>query len=553
MRRPVAVVIGVLALIGVALVVWRHAGRVPVPSPSPAPGPVGNEEPESGDLDGPSPVDTAAAAERRARAPRLADVATTAEAGEATQPQWTVRVVDGRGEPMAGVIVRVGDWPRTDFATGASGEATFPSGEDGPPTTRLPGAKRTLELEGPVTVVTWADAVPIDASFVDQETFAPLAVRHGATDRVATSHCIGWVGPGGEPSVRIDVEPPTGWVWPQAYRNQELGVSPLSRRATAAHVTIPVPRELGLTVRVTSTVQSGPSHAIVSATIAHGAAGISSTVSAALAADRDVLGADVQVRGLPFYRGEPIVVRVEREAGDDPAAQSESAEVTLTTGTDSGDSLTAALELVTEPVADGFEGPAGNWAIGVGGGGSDEPSLGPAGEIRVRAVDRLASPMVGAHVVAIRTEDEQRFTETTDRFGQCRLAGVPPGDYVVWLHDVGGVLTRSDATVSADVTTRLTVYEGPPRDVVVRVVDGSGLGRARRAGLGDRHGPRRLVARADRERHSGTRDGDRRGRARATVGSPGGTSASRFTPCTDRARRSSRSPRPRAARFGRSW
>ena len=430
--------------------------------------PVAAGMPEAPTGDTPEAVAPARARVREHAAVPIRDEGAAEEMATTT---FTVRVVDLENRPVPGVAL--------DFrAPALEGEAARRTRSDGRaswdgPATLLP---YDIEVGSPLfdaqplrdaeTVIVVDDLLPLEIEFVDQETGRPVEVAIAGSplesDNVLSyrhlSRYVAKVAPvrrGRDADFWIDVDAPEGWVLPDS---PVVRAGFISRYATAVRSTVPVAREVPLTVRVLRHDGSPAPDATISASVT-GARTLSTTTTESTGGD-----GIATIRSLPFLRGERLTV----SAMDADGRVAPTEEAVLV---DADRPLSITLRLPEEA--------GGPW-IGRGGGASSRFSCRadrrhlPAGTARltVTLTRRNGLPAAGARVLL---SGPNGRTGRANDAGRVEFVDLTAGTYRVTLREPGLVTTTDEVTLVDGESRAVAVQETAGRAATLRVVDADGL------------------------------------------------------------------------------
>ncbi len=373
---------------------------------------------------------------------------------------FTVRVVDAAGTALRGVPAST-FWGNTRH-TDAAGEVSFRADGDAV-TISLPSLGQEVRLTQPTTVVTATGARAVEARFVDLETGRPVDVRWAGDATLSSRRAIGWVVPGARASVPIEFEAPEGWIGPVLAHTEFLGAT--SRRATSLVVTVPVPREARVRVRVVRHDGTPAPGARIEVETGRGPRRGSAR------ATTDEQGV-ADLRGLPYRRGETVRVLATLRDGDGAfppkfVGEADPGPVLL----DPSALVEATVRLSEESDHDVFEGPGTGGTIGIGGGGTSSAETALTSSLRVRARLRDGSP---AALARLRLVGPVRAAERADDDGVYAFGGLAAGEYEVWLLDTGVVPTRVTVRVAEGENATVEIIEAAGRSLDVVVVDARG-------------------------------------------------------------------------------
>jgi hypothetical protein len=403
-----------------------------------------------------------------ARKRRHAAVSTpaTAEAPEEETRRFTLKVVDQADRPVAGAAVVLADEKGGPSRFTRSDGTTW---RDVPLDVTELTARSDLfdpiEITDEETVVRLDDLVPLEVHFVDQETGRPVEVTITGspleTDNVQSHRGytvwrtrVAPVRPGRTAGFHLLFSAPDGYAL-----MEEDGVERgafVSRYAERVRTTVPVARELKLTV----TVLTHDGKPAKGATVTASVTGRRSTQSSVETAASGV----ARVTDLPFVRGE----RLSLSAFDFEGRRADGEEVLLV---DADRELTVTLRLSKEP---------SNGAIGIGGGSGSSfvdrlrrrPPPDGSGRLSISATRRNGLPAAGAFLFA---RGPVSRTGRADEDGRLEFSGLPAGTYIVTMREPGLVATSQEVELVDGEARTIAVREIEGRTATVRVVDAEGL------------------------------------------------------------------------------
>lgn len=356
---------------------------------------------------------------------------------------WEVHLANGDGLPLEGVRFSAF---ATSSVTDAQGVARFPAHE----TEVFCGAMgRGFSLREPVTEIAWRDGVVVTASFVDLETLNPIAVSTAGIQGETAQ--IGWVSPGAVARTEFPIEAPEGWISIEG----PVGLGRTSRYATAFRVTMPIPRELVLPVRVTDTAGSPLPGVEVTASV-ECFQGAYRTV-----AETDASGC-AELRGLPFIRGDAIVVSV------DNAGHVETRQVVMR----GAHRRLERLDFVWGDQVIARAEPSRPWSgLAVGGGRRPELADEAPATLTVVGVRRDGAPASGSKV---QLDGPESLSITLGADGVGVAESVAAGDYTAWLLEPGLAPTSLRISLVPGQVERAQLNESAGREILVRVLDDLG-------------------------------------------------------------------------------
>lgn len=458
-----------LALIAIALLAWLALQNGDHDAPSSPSHSFDSDHAAQPVSDAPS---DAPAAEKTPRVRAHATVATPDE--RPAEPEetrsYTVRVVDHRDAPVPGVSISLG----TNLGNDPPAKRTR---SDGSASWDVATRAREIKIKSPLfdpvvlqereTIVRLDDLLPLEIQFIDQESRRPVGVWiQGSpleSDDVLSNQQVTSYEPRAAPvragrraDLKLWFDAPDGYVVVKrpGYSVPRSGF--VSRYATAVRTTVPVARELRLRVRALRHDGSPAENATASISVT-GDDLMSTTVTVGSSGES-------LVAGLPFVRGEHVIVR----ADDAEGRRSPTEEALLV---DSDRELTMTVRLPKEPP---------NSAIGIGGGIGSAFSDRSARRRQPEGTGRLIVTVsrrngLAAGGALVMLHGPVKHSDRADDAGRVEFDRLPAGKYRVHLREPGLVYATGDVELTDGESRTIALREPPGRAATVRVLDADGL------------------------------------------------------------------------------